>query len=43
MTKFLKINKNEFSNSLKRALIFADVITKRVRMEIMNSSGYDKS
>ncbi|MDQ3020195.1 MAG: DNA polymerase III subunit beta [Bacteroidota bacterium] len=36
--KILKINKNEFSNSLKRALIFADVITKRVRLEISNTS-----
>lgn len=36
--KILKINKNEFSNSLKRALIFADVITKRVRLEITNNS-----
>lgn len=36
--KKLKINKNEFSDSLKRALIFADVITKRVRLEIGNSS-----
>lgn len=36
--KILKIKKNELSNSLKRALIFADVITKRVRLEIMNNS-----
>lgn len=36
--KILKIDKNEFSNSLKRALIFADVITKRVRLEIANNS-----
>ncbi len=36
--KILKINKNEFLNSLRRALIFADVITKRVRLEIMNNS-----
>lgn len=36
--KILKINKDEFSNSLKRALIFADVITKRVRLEITNNS-----
>jgi len=36
--KILKIKKNELSNSLKRALIFADVITKRVRLEIMNNA-----
>jgi DNA polymerase-3 subunit beta len=36
--KRLKINKNEFSNSLKRALIFSDVITKRVKLEMTNSS-----
>ncbi len=36
--KILKINKDEFSNSLKRALIFADVITKRVRLEITHNS-----
>lgn len=36
--KILKINKNEFSNSLRRALIFADVITKRVKLEIKNDS-----
>lgn len=36
--KILKIKKSELSNSLKRALIFADVITKRVRLEIMNKS-----
>ncbi|HMS63809.1 MAG TPA: DNA polymerase III subunit beta [Ignavibacteria bacterium] len=36
--KKLKISKNDFSNSLKRALIFSDVITKRVKLEITNSS-----
>lgn len=36
--KILKISKNEFANSLRRALIFADVITKRVRLEIGNNS-----
>jgi len=36
--KILKIKKNDLSNSLKRALLFADVITKRVRLEIMNNS-----
>ncbi|MEO8209380.1 MAG: DNA polymerase III subunit beta [bacterium] len=36
--KILKINKNEFSNSLRRALIFADVITKRIRLEMSNNS-----
>jgi len=36
--KILKIKKTDLSNSLKRALIFADVITKRVRLEIMNNS-----
>ncbi|MDZ4711633.1 MAG: DNA polymerase III subunit beta [bacterium] len=36
--KILKINKSELSNSLKRALIFADVITKRVKLEITNVS-----
>ncbi|MEO8664205.1 MAG: DNA polymerase III subunit beta [Ignavibacteria bacterium] len=36
--KILKISKSELSNSLKRALIFADVITKRVRLEIGNNS-----
>ncbi len=36
--KILKINKEELSNSLRRALIFADVITKRVRLEITNDS-----
>ncbi len=36
--KILKINKDELSNSLRRALIFADVITKRVRLEITNKS-----
>lgn len=36
--KILKINKSEFSNSLKRALIFADVITKRVRLEMTGNS-----
>ncbi|MEP7145401.1 MAG: DNA polymerase III subunit beta [bacterium] len=36
--KILKISKSELSNSLKRALIFADVITKRVRLEIANST-----
>lgn len=36
--KILKINKEELSNSLRRALIFADVITKRVKLEITNNS-----
>lgn len=36
--KILKVSKGDLSNSLKRALIFADVITKRVRLEINNSS-----
>lgn len=36
--KILKIKKEELSNSLRRALIFADVITKRVRLEINNDS-----
>lgn len=36
--KILRISKNDFSNSLKRALIFADVITRRVRLEITNNS-----
>ncbi len=36
--KILKISKMELSNSLKRALIFADVITKRVRLEIANGT-----
>jgi len=34
--KRLKIHKGELQNSLRRALIFADVITKRVRFEIKN-------
>lgn len=36
--KKLKITKDELANSLKRALIFADVITKRVKLEIKNDS-----
>ncbi|MBK8552825.1 MAG: DNA polymerase III subunit beta [Ignavibacteria bacterium] len=36
--KILKISKEELSNSLRRALIFADVITKRVRLEMTNDS-----
>ena len=36
--KILKIKKDELSNSLRRALIFADVITKRVRLEITNKN-----
>lgn len=36
--KILKIKKEELSNSLRRALIFADVITKRVRLEITNKN-----
>lgn len=36
--KILKISKNELSNSLRRALIFADVITKRVKLEIANNA-----
>jgi len=36
--KILKRKKDELSNSLRRALIFADVITKRVRLEITNKS-----
>lgn len=36
--KILKINKEELSSSLRRALIFADVITKRVRLEITNKN-----
>ena len=36
--KILKVNKLEFQNSLRRALIFADVITKRVRCEIKNDA-----
>ncbi|HMS34721.1 MAG TPA: DNA polymerase III subunit beta [Ignavibacteria bacterium] len=36
--KILKINKNELCDSLRRALIFADVITKRVRLEITNKN-----
>ncbi len=36
--KILRINKHAFSDSLVRALIFADVITKRVRLEITASS-----
>lgn len=35
--KKLKIFKNELQNSLRRALIFADVITKRVKFEIKNN------
>lgn len=34
--KRLKISKGELQNSLRRALIFADVITKRVKFEIKN-------
>lgn len=36
--KILRINKHAFSDSLVRALIFADIITKRVRLEITTSS-----
>ncbi|MFA5405506.1 MAG: DNA polymerase III subunit beta [Ignavibacteria bacterium] len=36
--KRLKIFKSELQNSLRRALIFADVITKRVKFEIKNDS-----
>ncbi|MBL8006014.1 MAG: DNA polymerase III subunit beta [Ignavibacteria bacterium] len=36
--KILKINKADLSNSLRRALILADVITKRVKLEITNNS-----
>ncbi|MBK8981793.1 MAG: DNA polymerase III subunit beta [Ignavibacteria bacterium] len=36
--KILRISKHAFSDSLVRALIFADVITKRVRLEITASS-----
>lgn len=36
--KILKVSKSDLSDSLKRALIFADVITKRVRLEIKSNS-----
>jgi DNA polymerase III subunit beta len=36
--KMLKVSKIEFQNALRRALIFADVITKRVKCEIKNDS-----
>ncbi|MBS1517041.1 MAG: DNA polymerase III subunit beta [Bacteroidetes bacterium] len=36
--KILNINKHAFSDSLVRALIFADVITKRVILELTSSS-----
>lgn len=36
--KKLKIYKSELQNSLRRALIFADVITKRVKFEIRNDN-----
>lgn len=36
--KRLKIYKGELQNALRRALIFADVITKRVKFEIKNDS-----
>ena len=36
--KLLIIDKNNIENSLRRALIFADDITKRVKLEITNSS-----
>jgi len=36
--KRLKIQKSELQNALRRALIFADVITKRVKFEIKNDS-----
>ena len=36
--KILKVSKLEFQNSLRRALIFADVITKRVKCEIKTDS-----
>lgn len=36
--KILKVSKILLSDSLKRALIFADVITKRVRLEIKSGS-----
>jgi DNA polymerase III subunit beta len=32
--KILKISNNELSNSLKRALFFTDIITKRVKLEM---------
>jgi DNA polymerase III subunit beta len=35
--KRMNINKSELQNSLRRALIFADVITKRVKFEIKNN------
>ncbi len=41
--KRLKINKSELQNSLRRALIFADVITKRVKFEIKSDSVTIKS
>jgi len=36
--KILKVNKGELQNSLRRALIFADVVTKRVKLDIRNES-----
>jgi len=36
--KVLKVGKSVISDSLKRALIFADAITKRVRLEIKSNS-----
>ncbi|MCB0725875.1 MAG: DNA polymerase III subunit beta [Ignavibacteria bacterium] len=36
--KILKIEKSSLSASLRRALIFADAITKRVRLEISNNA-----
>ena len=36
--KKLEINKNELANALRRASIFADVVTKRVRLEIKNNT-----
>ncbi|MBK6536233.1 MAG: DNA polymerase III subunit beta [Ignavibacteria bacterium] len=36
--KKLKIKKSELSDSLRRALIFADAVTKRVKLEITNNS-----
>jgi len=36
--KILRIKKQDFSDSLVRALIFADVITKRVRLELTSTT-----
>jgi DNA polymerase-3 subunit beta len=41
--KILKISRDELSNSLKRALFFTDVITKRVKLEMAPDSMTIKS